>query len=90
MIRTKIYYGSPGLNFIQDSALAFVNVLSVARNQKVFRKISTTPTGSAINCQHLSSQGKILFSADTPFNGPTGPGRPDRELFERVYVKWKE
>lgn len=87
MIKTKIYYGTPGLDFIQDSALAMVNILSVARNQKVHREVGVTPTGS-LDFQHISSQGKIVF--ENPFNGPDGFGRPDRTLFERVFVKWKE
>lgn len=89
MIISKTYYGVPGQSFIQDSELAFVTILRVARNILVHKKISSVPSGGNPHFKHNHSEGKILFDPDVPFVGPSGGGRPNREELERIFVKWK-
>jgi hypothetical protein len=88
MILSKTYYGVPGESFIQDSGLAFVTILKVARNILVHKKIETIPADGYPHFKYNHSEGKILFDPLVPFVGTTGD-RPNREELERVFVKWK-
>ena len=88
MILSKTYYGVPGESFIQDSGLAFVNILKVARNILVHKEIDSIPTDGNIHFKYSHSEGKISFDPSVPFVGPTGD-RPNRDELERVFVKWK-
>lgn len=85
-VYSRTYYGVPGQTYIIDPLLSFVNILKVAVDDTVYKKVSGTPSG--IQFKYDVSGGRIDFDANNPFGGVT-MGRPNRFAMNKILVKWK-
>lgn len=88
-VYTKYYYGTPGGYSITDSALAYANILKVARDGVVHRKWDSDAlyTGRE-EFKYGSSTGYIEFNPDNPFAVPP-MGRPNKSLMTKIMVKYE-
>jgi hypothetical protein len=85
-VYSRTYYGIPGQTSIIDPTLAFVNILKVARNDSVHRKVDSAPGN--LQFKHNVSTGQVDFDANNPFTG-SSIGRPNRFEMEKIFVKWR-
>ncbi|MBL7738687.1 MAG: hypothetical protein JNK14_05670 [Chitinophagaceae bacterium] len=67
-IRTLIVQAPAGSYYFSRSELAFATILKVTRNTQVQYSVSAAPTGSDPKYMHSSTEGKLTFSSDNPFN----------------------
>lgn len=86
MIRSATFYGQPGLQFITDDSLVGVDILGVKREGICYTFQPVVAVMDETEWGYLSPFGTIIFA--NPFAGPTF-GRPNRLLFERVWVLYK-
>jgi hypothetical protein len=84
-IRSATFYGEPGLYAIVDESLVGVEIIGVKREGIGFDP-GIISTLDSRQYGHLSAYGWLVFA--NQFTGPTF-GRPNRVLFERVWVLYK-
>lgn len=80
----KIYItGTPGLTYVQDPRLCFVEIMLGLREDNLLVETSGTPTGKQF--LHTPADGKVQLDADMPIAGnpATDVGR------EEFYFQYK-
>lgn len=89
MALEKIYItGTPGLTYVQDSRLAYVEIMVCCRECKQLTEVSTTPVGNQF--KHLADEGKVVLDESLPIEGgDSGPGGTTDILPEEFYFQIK-
>lgn len=85
-IRSATFYGTPGIQFLTDASLVGVRILGVKREGICYTYQPVVAVMNESEWGYLSPFGTIIFA--NVFAGPTF-GRPNRLLWERVWVLYK-
>lgn len=88
-----VLVGMPGETIAGDPTLAYCDIISVRREQRVNYLCNVAPDlpqpvpGDA-EVLYERGSGSFTFNADTPFFGIRG-SRPNTALLERIYIIYK-